>query len=153
VLHSAAFGVYLFSVVVFMVLLLVNFANGAPHERFDFILQCIVTPFAIICYFISLSLLVVIFYHLSKVPEDAVSDSDSVSSYKSIEVAVFDEEAEVQARIWNQFLRDAKGIDDSQRNWCTESISVTPLQVYQSMLLPQQTKSPNIQKATSKSLI
>ena len=94
-----------------------------------------------------------IFYHLSKVPEDAVSDRDSVSSYKSIEVAVYDEDAELQARIWNQFLRDAKGIDDSQRNWCTESISVTPLQVYQSMLLPQQTKSTNIQKATSKSLI
>lgn len=72
-------------------------------------LDNIASPFLVISATISLSILAVIFFKLSKEePEydpsrksSRMSSLKSGSSIKSIVVAEFDEDAEFQARIWN----------------------------------------------------
>jgi len=106
VLHSASFSFFLISAIVYEVLVMVCFVfkNINRSDQYDAslsVLTYIGTPFMVLCAFISLSLLVVIFVRLSTLPAQDITARKSDSSYKSIEVAEFDEDAELQARLWN----------------------------------------------------
>ena len=58
--------------------------------------------------------------------------ADDESGIESIKVQPFDEDAEVQARIWNAFTREKYGVEST----ASATSIVTPAQIYQSLLDP-----------------
>ena len=63
-------------------------------------------------------LLTSIFWDLAAKPtqeEQQALATETDEHFDTVEVEDFDEDAEIQARIWNRFIRDVKGLDDSER--------------------------------------
>ena len=75
--------------------------------------------------FFAQCLLCVIFWQLGTKVE--VDETDGETSYGEVQVEEFDEEAELQARIWNGFTRAIHGVTDSVRESFTAT--VTPQQI------------------------
>ena len=152
VLHSSAFGLFLVSVILYEVVnMFCMVSDIIRHEQFvlltHYVLLMIATPLLEVCAFFSQALLCVIFVQLSATQQpdqtgEEQDDQSSISSFKSIEVKSFDEEAEVQARIWNAFTRSLHGIEDcndshdsdptnqNRNESSSPSLVVTPQQVY-----------------------
>jgi hypothetical protein len=63
-------------------------------------------------------LLTSIFWDLAAKPtqeEQQALATETDEHFDTVEVEDFDEDAEIQARIWNRFIRDVRGLDDSER--------------------------------------
>jgi hypothetical protein len=98
-LHASAFGIYLLSVS----LVMVARTYGGITENQQFLNKTLTA--AIIGDFISQLLLIAIFWDLGK-PENIRRESEiSSTMFAAVEVDEFDDEAELQARIWNRFQR------------------------------------------------
>jgi len=89
----------------------------------------------IITSFLSQCLLCAIFWQLSTPLEIDEDTTETETEFVEVHVEEFDEEAELQARIWNNFLRSVKGITASIRASATRS--VTAAQIMRSMLQDQ----------------
>ena len=72
--------------------------------------------------FFSQCLLCVIFWQLGTIVDEI---TDNESSTVSIQVEEFDEEAELQRRIWNGFTRELHGIEDTNETDPTEVDTAT----------------------------
>lgn len=123
-LHSSAFGIYMLSTVGLAVG--ENFYMFALTEKafqvyLGFYLYWILSSFA------AQTLLVVIFWQLGTLSKETVCDDQS-ESFKSVKAEEFDEEAELTARIWNNFNRrnNTKLSDGSSNVWSI--ISATQIQ-------------------------
>lgn len=115
-LHASAFGLFLISsVVVTITQTLQIFFTESPKI---YKVYNVTYYFYLFANFFSQALLCVIFKDLGK-KENLVSEQDdamleSVSSASSVKVDEFDEEAQLQAQIWNQF-EQRTALDDSER--------------------------------------
>jgi hypothetical protein len=75
-----------------------------------------------ICSFISQCLLAKIFWNLGTIDEDrADADTEREDSFSEIYTEDFDEDAEVQARIWNSFNRGI--LAENQEHFVTSTTS------------------------------
>ena len=126
VLHSAAFGLFLVSVVTFELynlayssVLHVRIHNHEKTKPVYFKIEIVLNIFLIAFSFLSQVFLCAIFLHLSRKPQAVQSDEltdETSTTIATLEVQSFDEDAELQARIWNAFTRDKHGIDESMEN-------------------------------------
>ena len=106
-LHASAFGLFTLSAVMYEIIQLIHFFEVEkrdlnPYLNTEKILTHIALPINSAAMSLSMFLLAIIFIQLSKPQdEDNRKSTTSSSSIQSIKVEEFDEEAEVQARIWN----------------------------------------------------
>ena len=106
-LHASAFGLFTLCAVMFEIMELVNFywdlkKDLIPYLNTQRIITNIALPINSAASSLSMILLAVILIRLSKpLEENNRKSTTSSSSIQSIKVEEFDEEAEVQARIWN----------------------------------------------------
>lgn len=94
--HASSFVIFMVTVALVMVGTVIY--SFKPDNKFANLFYSITLFFNYLGSFISQTLLCIIFWDLGK-----VQVTDHSQSHDSIQVAEFDEEAEVQARIWNQF--------------------------------------------------
>lgn len=104
-LHASAFVLYLLSVLVLLVFSTIM--GAAPSDEHLHWLQTAVN-ISIWCDFVSQMLLIGIFWDLAKADDVRGDTQTSTTRFSSIQIDEFDDEAELQARIWNRFQREER---------------------------------------------
>lgn len=99
-LHASAFGLYLLSV---LILFAARTYYALTSKHYDLLILAI--KITIWVDFISQFLLIGIFWDLGR-PENTRQETwNSATSFSSIKIDEFDDDAELQARIWNRFQK------------------------------------------------
>lgn len=128
-IHATAFGFFIVSVTVYTVIYLIFFASMVTEKKamqrmFEMLGAAV---FMLLCSFVSQCFLCAIFWRLSTPVnyEEEDLDETSESEYVDVEVQVFDEDAEVQRRIWKEFTRQLHNIEDEsdQPNQYTQTMT------------------------------
>lgn len=138
-LHSVAFGLFLVSVVVFEFFNLAYSTidhyqdmKNKPTKASFFNIWVGLEINLIYCSLLSQILLCSIFWHLSNKPDnnDEPLTDTTQSSIVTVTVQDFDDDAELQARIWNAFTREQHGIEDTEEgSFAHQSSQVTVEQI------------------------
>ena len=107
-IHASAFGIFAISVAVYTVFNAIYIFHITPKTMNDSEIACIAMNF--LSFFAQL-LLCVIFWQLGTAQPVVVPDDDEEID-GTVQVEEFDEEAELQRRIWNGFQREIRGLMD-----------------------------------------
>lgn len=105
VLHSSSYGMFLLAQI-FTTFVSILTKDQNSFTTMDFIAIVSLDTLS----FISEVILALILYQLAVTPTSSTereTESSANSSYPSVNVADFDEHAELQAIIWNQFMRES----------------------------------------------
>lgn len=98
-LHSSAFGVYLFSEVLSCVSFALYEIKREKFDSFNDVMTLIWFGLSILAQ----GLLCIIFWELGEAVHVEYQDTAENESIVSLDVQGFDDQAQIQARIWNQF--------------------------------------------------
>ena len=103
-INASAFGIYLLSLFVLNVTGTIYYINPSSNNSLIFAWA---SGTYLVLNFFSQALLCYIFWDLgTKKEEEETDQEDEEADYAPTQTEVFDEEDEVQARIWNAFLRE-----------------------------------------------
>lgn len=125
-LHLLAFGSFLFSIVILLIAYTIYLA--APNFAWTFDLYMFVNIIWVSAAFFSQILLCTIFWLLSE-PEKVVASPDT----PEVQYGAINEEATVQARVWNSFLKSSGVAENDTASLL--NYTVTPAQIIKASAL------------------
>lgn len=122
-IHAGAFGLFLVSVL--LILVATVFDNLYPDSQAANVDMNIALLIYFVLAFFSQCCICFVFWQLGEKIEPAKSVRNADNSYPQIILASFDGDAELQARLWNQFVRAVAQEDDNLPTDQSMSVVVT----------------------------